>query len=194
MNNAEQLYYLRPVQWVKVVKSIGTLAIMVFQGKVQWLQRHTISKVICSDRLLASTWSRNRAVMQLLLHRHLVLLLKMLTSTCPANHKEPEKDLHSFCPQLCLSPSVQWQGSQKITRHLISTSLPIQLSTPWHVDHLLRQPIRLTNELISLVTLLDRGSIAIVHQSLTSEFLFSLGFLRQHPLLISLSFSFFLSC
>ena len=50
MNNAEQLYYLRPVQWVKVVKSIGTLAIMAFQGKVQWLWRHTISKVICSDR------------------------------------------------------------------------------------------------------------------------------------------------
>ena len=50
MNNAEQLYYLRPVQWVKVVKSIGTLAIMAFQGKVQWLQRHTISKVIYSDR------------------------------------------------------------------------------------------------------------------------------------------------
>ena len=90
MNNAEQLYYLRPVQWVKVVKSIGTLAIMVFQGKVQRLQRHTISSHLFGQTLLASTWNSDRAVMQLLLHRHLALLLKMLTSTCPANHKEPE--------------------------------------------------------------------------------------------------------
>lgn len=191
MNNAEQLYYLRPVQWVKVVKSIGTLAIMAFQGKVQWLRRHTISKVICSDR---HCWPALETETELLLHRCLLLLLKMLTSTCPANHKEPEKDLYSFSPQLCLSPSVQWQGSQMITRHLISTSLPIQLSTPWPVDHLLLQLPHLTTELISLVTLLDRGSIAIVHHSFTSEFLFPLGFLWQHPLLIFLSFSFFPSC
>lgn len=50
MNGAEQLYYLGPVQWAKVVKSIRTLALMAFQSEVQWLWRHTISKVICSDR------------------------------------------------------------------------------------------------------------------------------------------------
>ena len=67
--------------------------------------------------------------------------------------------------------------AQMITRHLISTSLPIQLSPPWQVDHLLLQLPHLTTELISLVTLLDRGSIAIVHHSFTSEFLFPLAFL-----------------
>lgn len=117
MNSAEQLYYSGPVQWVKVVKSIGTLAVMAFQGKVQWLWRHTISKVICSDRRCwPALWTGTEPSWSCSSTWSLLCLLKILTSTCPSNHKNLRQIYISF--PTSLSPSIQWQGSWKSTGHL----------------------------------------------------------------------------
>lgn len=148
MNSAEQLYYSGPVQWVKVVKSIGTLAVMAFQGKVQWLWRHTISKVICSDRRCwPALWTGTEPSWSCSSTWSLLCLLKILTSTCPSNHKNLRQIYISF-PHISLSFNSMTRILKEHWASWVSTSFPIQLSTPWQADPLLLQlphPHHLTN-------------------------------------------------
>lgn len=156
MNSAEQLCYLRTAQWVNAVKSIGTLAIMAFQGKVQWLWRHTISKVICSDRHCTSY--RDRAGVESFIHMRFIVI-------AGNSHKHM-----SFSPQRigegCTFLSFKalplpfWSMTRFLKAYFGSPPpFPFNSQLSGRVTSPRSRPPILSTVLISLVALLDLESI-----------------------------------
>lgn len=186
MNSAEQLCYLRPAQWVNAVKSIGTLAIMAFQGKVQWLWRHTISKVICSDRHCTSY--RDRAGVASFIHMKFIVI----TGNSHKHMSLSPQRIGNGCTFLSLKAlSLSFWSMTRFPKAYFrspphfpfNSQLSGRVTSPLPGFH----PLHWTHFTCGLAWPWKHLSLSTTPLFLESSF--PLGFLWQHPLLNFLSLS-----